>query len=117
LALKEALSAMTPITAPKADIAFHQAVGEASHNVLLGHLSAALLRLMHDNIRLNLGELKMVPAASRLLMNQHAAIHAAIRERKPQPPAPPPKRTSTSSAKPWPSRCAPSPAAKPPRAA
>jgi GntR family transcriptional repressor for pyruvate dehydrogenase complex len=67
-----------------ADIAFHQAVGDASHNVLLGHLSAALLRLMHDNIRLNLGELKLVPAASRLLMSQHAAIHTAVRERRPQ---------------------------------
>jgi GntR family transcriptional regulator, transcriptional repressor for pyruvate dehydrogenase complex len=66
-----------------ADIAFHQAVGEASHNVLLGHLSAALLRLMHDNIRLNLGELKNIPAAGSLLKNQHAAIHAAIREHKP----------------------------------
>jgi len=68
----------------EADIAFHQAVGDAAHNVLLGHLSAALLRLMHDNIRLNLGELKTVPAASSLLMRQHSAIHAAITERKPQ---------------------------------
>ena len=68
----------------KADIAFHQAVGEASHNVLLGHLSAALLRLMHDNIRLNLGELKSIPAAGSLLKSQHTAIHDAIRERKPQ---------------------------------
>jgi GntR family transcriptional repressor for pyruvate dehydrogenase complex len=68
----------------KADIAFHQAVGEASHNVLVGHLSAAMLRLMHDNIRLNLGELNNVPAAGSLLKSQHAAIHAAIRERKPQ---------------------------------
>ncbi len=68
----------------EADIAFHQAIGDASHNVLIGHLSAALLRLMHDNIRLNLGELKMVPAASKLLMSQHAAIHAAIVERRPQ---------------------------------
>ena len=67
-----------------ADIAFHLAVGDASHNVLIGHLSAALLRLMHDNIRLNLGELKLVPAASALLMRQHAAIHEAIRESKPQ---------------------------------
>ncbi|MBS1140719.1 MAG: transcriptional regulator, GntR family [Proteobacteria bacterium] len=67
-----------------ADIAFHQAIGDAAHNVLLGHLSSALLRLMHDNIRLNLGELKTVPAASRLLMSQHAAIHTAVRERKPQ---------------------------------
>jgi len=67
-----------------ADIAFHQAIGDAAHNVLIGHLSAALLRLMHDNIRLNLGELKTVPAASALLMRQHASIHEAIRERKPQ---------------------------------
>ena len=68
----------------KADIAFHQSLGEASHNALIGHLSAALLRLMHDNIRLNLGELKSIPAAGSLLKSQHAAIHAAIRDRKPQ---------------------------------
>ena len=61
-----------------------QAVGEASHNALVGHLSAALLRLMHDNIRLNLGELKSVPAANRLLMSQHEAIYKGIRENKPQ---------------------------------
>lgn len=67
-----------------ADIAFHQAVGDAAHNVLLGHLSSALLRLMHDNIRLNLGELKAVPAASSLLMRQHAAIYEAVRDKKPQ---------------------------------
>ncbi len=67
-----------------ADIAFHQAVGEAAHNVLLGHLSSALLRLMHDNIRLNLGELKSVPAAGALLKNQHTAIYEAVVARKPQ---------------------------------
>jgi len=66
-----------------ADIAFHQAVGDAAHNVLLGHLSAALLRLMHDNIRLNLDELKALPAASSLLIRQHTAIYNAIAERKP----------------------------------
>ena len=68
----------------EADIAFHQAIGDAAHNVLIGHLSGALLRLMHDNIRLNLGELKSVPAASRLLMTQHEAIYRAVRENKPQ---------------------------------
>ena len=67
-----------------ADIAFHQAVGDAAHNVLIGHLSGALLALMHDNIRLNLGELKSVPAANRLLMGQHEAIYQAIRNNKPQ---------------------------------
>jgi len=39
---------------------------------------------MHDNIRLNLGELKSVPAANRLLMSQHEAIYKGIRENKPQ---------------------------------
>ena len=67
-----------------ADIAFHQAIGDAAHNVLIGHLSGALLRLMHDNIRLNLGELKAVPAATRLLISQHEAIYNAVRENKPQ---------------------------------
>ena len=38
---------------------------------------------MHDNIRLNLGELKSVPAAGRLLMGQHEAIYKAITEKKP----------------------------------
>ena len=82
--LAEAFAADDLERRSSADIAFHQAVGEASHNALVGHLSAALLRLMQDNIRLNLGELKSIPAAGSLLMGQHAAIHAAIRERKPQ---------------------------------
>lgn len=68
----------------EADIAFHQAIGDAAHNVLIGHLSGALLRLMNDNIRLNLGELKSVPAATRLLMTQHTAIYEAVRDKKPQ---------------------------------
>ena len=82
-ALNDAFSADDLGRRSKTDIAFHQAVGEASHNVLLGHLSAALLRLMHDNISLNLGELKSIPAAGALLKSQHAAIFAAITERKP----------------------------------
>ena len=61
-----------------------QAIGDAAHNVLIGHLSGALLSLMHDNIRLNQGELKSVPAANRLLMSQHEAIYKGIRENKPQ---------------------------------
>lgn len=65
------------------DIAFHQAIGEASHNVLIGHVSAALLRLMHDHIHINLGELKNIPTAISLLKDQHAEICTAICERKP----------------------------------
>lgn len=65
------------------DIAFHQAICEASHNALIGHLASAMLRLMQDNIRLNLGELRAVPGAANLLQNQHRALFEAIRDRKP----------------------------------
>lgn len=65
------------------DIAFHQAIGEASHNIVIGHLSAALLRLMHDNIHLSLKELKNIPAASSQLKSQHAAIYDAIQQHQP----------------------------------
>ena len=67
----------------EADVAFHQAVGEASHNALVGHLSATLLRLMDKHIELNLGELRGVPGASDLLMAQHTHIYTAIQEGKP----------------------------------
>jgi GntR family transcriptional repressor for pyruvate dehydrogenase complex len=81
--LNEAFSADDLGRRAQTDIAFHQAVGEAAHNVLLGHLSAALLRLMHDNISLNLGELRNIPAAGVSLKSQHGAIFSAIAERKP----------------------------------
>lgn len=71
-------------TRAASDIAFHQAIGEAAHNALIAHLSAAVLRLMRDSIELNLGELKDVAAAGRLLASQHAALYSAICERKPQ---------------------------------
>ncbi|MEN3373947.1 FCD domain-containing protein [Dechloromonas sp. ZS-1] len=83
-ALMAAFESDNTVQRSEADIAFHQAIGDAAHNVLIGHLSGALLNLMQDNIRLNLGELKTVPAASRLLMTQHTAIFEAVRDKKPQ---------------------------------
>ncbi|MFV0371979.1 MAG: FadR/GntR family transcriptional regulator [Azonexus sp.] len=82
--LQEAVAGSDIAARAAADIAFHQAIGEAAHNALIAHLSSALLRLMQDSIELNLGELKNVAAAGQLLASQHAAIYAAIRERKPQ---------------------------------
>lgn len=84
VALQAAFAADDTVLCAEADIAFHQAIGDAAHNVLIAHLSGALLRLMNDNIRLNLGELKAVPAATRLLMSQHTAIYEAVRDKKPQ---------------------------------
>ena len=62
------------------DLAFHQAIAEASHNVIVGHLTASLLRLMRDNLRRNLGELMQVPAAREQLLEQHRAVWRAIEQ-------------------------------------
>lgn len=61
-----------------ADLAFHQAVAEASHNVIIGHLTASLLRLLEDNLRLNVAELLQIPEAREQLLRQHASIWEAI---------------------------------------
>jgi len=62
------------------DLAFHQAIAEASHNVIVGHLTASLLRLMRDNLRRNLSELMQVPAAREALLEQHRAVWRAIEQ-------------------------------------
>lgn len=60
------------------DLAFHQAIAEASHNVIVGQLTASLLRLMRDNLRRNLSELVQVPTAKEQLLGQHRAVWHAI---------------------------------------
>ena len=60
------------------DLAFHQAIAEAAHNVIVGHLTASLLRLLRDNLRRNLSELLQVPAAKEQLLDQHRAVWRAI---------------------------------------
>ena len=82
-ALQEAFAGTDKAHRAACDIAFHQAIAEASHNVLSGHLVATMLRLMGDNIRLNLRELGEIPRADSLLMLQHQALFEAIRDRRP----------------------------------
>lgn len=65
------------------DLAFHQAVAEASHNAIIGHLSASLLRLLQDQLQRNVGELMQLPEACDQLRRQHAAIHEAIAKGNP----------------------------------
>jgi len=62
------------------DLAFHQAIAEAAHNVIVGHLTASLLRLLRDNLRRNLSELLQVPAAKGQLLDQHRAVWRAIEQ-------------------------------------
>ena len=66
-----------------ADVAFHQAIAEASHNVLIGHLTASLMRVIHGHITGNLEHLHARPQRWEQLSTQHRAIWQAIRDRKP----------------------------------
>lgn len=65
------------------DMAFHQAIAEASHNVFMGHLTVTVLRLMEEDICLNLLELSRVPRAIDMLKSQHTTLFKAICEHRP----------------------------------
>ncbi|WP_296490471.1 FCD domain-containing protein [Rhodoferax sp.] len=67
-----------------ADVTFHQAVAEASHNVLIGHLTASLMRVIHGHVSNNLEHLHARPQRWNQLRSQHRAIWQAIREHNPQ---------------------------------
>ncbi|MFZ4622824.1 MAG: FadR/GntR family transcriptional regulator [Rhodoferax sp.] len=68
----------------EADVAFHQAIAEASHNVLIGHLTASLMRVIQGHVSTNLEHLHTRPARWRQLRSQHRAIWQAIRQHQPQ---------------------------------
>ncbi len=65
------------------DVAFHQVIAEASHNVLIGHLAASLMRVIHGHITSNLTFLHARPQRWELLQDQHRDIWQAIREHRP----------------------------------
>jgi len=67
-----------------ADVEFHQVVAEAAHNVLIGHLSASLMRVIHGHVSNNLEHLHARPQRWDQLRSQHRAIWEAIREHKPR---------------------------------
>ena len=67
-----------------ADVAFHQAMAEAAHHVLIGHLTASLMRVIHGHVAGNLEHLHARPQRWNQLRAQHEAIWQAIRERNPE---------------------------------
>jgi GntR family transcriptional repressor for pyruvate dehydrogenase complex len=67
-----------------ADVAFHQAIAEAAHNVLIGHLTASLMRVIHGHVSNNLGHLRTRPQRWDQLRQQHRAIWQAVREHQPE---------------------------------
>ncbi|MBP7393670.1 MAG: FCD domain-containing protein [Zoogloea sp.] len=68
----------------KADLAFHQAIAEAAHNVMFGHLTASLFRVTHENIDLNLRHLRRMENDWLELRDQHSAIWDAVKSRNSQ---------------------------------
>jgi GntR family transcriptional repressor for pyruvate dehydrogenase complex len=65
-----------------ADVAFHQAVAAASHNVMIGQLTASLMRVIHGHVSRNLEYLHARPASWVEVRAQHRVIWLAIRERR-----------------------------------
>jgi GntR family transcriptional repressor for pyruvate dehydrogenase complex len=63
------------------DVEFHQAIAEASHNVLIGHLSSSLHKVMEGHVQGNLEYLNARPELWAQLREQHRAIWDAVRER------------------------------------
>lgn len=68
-------------TQSRADVAFHQGVAEASHNVLFTHLITSLMSLLDTNVHDNIEHMFSVKPVSRELMAQHRAIWQAIEAR------------------------------------
>ncbi|QFT33782.1 Pyruvate dehydrogenase complex repressor [Labrenzia sp. THAF82] len=65
------------------DVAFHHAVGEAAHNVVMLHTLRSCYRLLENGVFYNRGRLYHLPNARVELLNQHCAIAKAIRENDP----------------------------------
>jgi GntR family transcriptional regulator, transcriptional repressor for pyruvate dehydrogenase complex len=67
----------------EADVAFHQAIADAAHNVLIGHMTASLMRVLHGHVSINLEHLHTRPQKWDQVRAQHHAIWQAIREHQP----------------------------------
>ncbi|GGY17809.1 FCD domain-containing protein [Paludibacterium paludis] len=82
-ALREAYAGGDLARQAQADVTFHQAVGEASHNVLFAHVMSSLLAMLQRHVKDNIANLFAVGEVSGALLAQHLAIWAAIRARDP----------------------------------
>jgi len=67
-----------------ADVAFHQAVAEASHNTLFAHLISSLLHMLHKHIEENISNLFASGPVAGELLEQHMAVCRAIVARDPE---------------------------------
>ncbi|ASK27972.1 GntR family transcriptional regulator [Neisseria chenwenguii] len=62
----------------EADASFHQAIADASHNILFSHLSGSLLRMLYRQTRSSIIRDKQSGNPRPTLMAQHRALFEAI---------------------------------------
>lgn len=62
----------------RADVAFHRAVADATHNTVFVHLVATLLELLHEHVLISIAQLQPASADSRRLRAQHTALLGRI---------------------------------------
>jgi DNA-binding FadR family transcriptional regulator len=61
-----------------ADVAFHRAIADATHNPVFSYLTASLLKVLHEHVQLSLAGLQPRSGTAQQLRVQHDALLAAI---------------------------------------
>lgn len=83
-ALDNGFTGADPAQEAKLDAAFHLAIAEAAHNVLLLHTIRGIFHLLEQSIVDNLAHLFAKSGSRRQLMVQHRALLDAILEGRPE---------------------------------
>ncbi|MCX2698375.1 MULTISPECIES: FCD domain-containing protein [Ochrobactrum] len=83
--LTEILSAMEAANTAKdleqsaqLDVEFHNAIGEAAHNIVLLHTLRSCYQLLKDGVFYNRGLIYSYPGVADMLLSQHRAIYDAV---------------------------------------
>lgn len=76
--LEEAHTKNDPAASQNADIAFHSAIMDASHNSLLVHTMASIYALTRQNLFYNRSFLRSIDGTGEQLQAQHREIYEAI---------------------------------------
>lgn len=77
-AMAEAYAAGDSVTEARLDVEFHQAIGEAAHNIVLLHTLRACYRLLETGVYFSQQKLFGHPGAREALLAQHRSILAGI---------------------------------------
>ena len=77
-AMENAHAGANPMDEANADAAFHLAVYEASHNIMMLHVMGSLSDVLHQDVTYNRAKLYQRKGVRGLLLDQHRIIHDAV---------------------------------------